>query len=116
MAMTSRQRVLAAVACQPTDRVSIDIGGSSATTIIGSAYERLKQALGVTGETQYMKRKSRSAILAEPIAERLHADTRPLNIGAPDGWQDVFAADGSFRDEWGVVWTKGEGGHYNPTG
>ncbi len=114
--MTSRQRVLAALNHQQPDRVPIDIGGSSASTIIGEAYERLKAHLGVTEETRYMKKKSRSVILAEAIAERLHSDTRPLNIGHPDGWQDVFLPDGSFQDEWGVVWSKPEGGHYNPTG
>ncbi len=114
--MTPRERVLAALNHQTPDRVPIDIGGSSTTTVIGAAYERLKQHLGVTGETQYMKRKSRSAILAEPIAQRLHTDTRPLNPGSPDGWQDIFFAGGSFQDEWGVVWVKPEGGHYNPLG
>jgi uroporphyrinogen decarboxylase len=114
--MTSRQRVLAALNHQQPDRAPIDIGGSSATTIIGQAYERLKAHLGFTEETQYMKRKSRSVILSEAIAERLHSDTRPLNPGNPDSWQDIFFPDGSFRDEWGVTWSKPEGGHYNPTG
>ena len=72
--------------------------------------------LGIAEETQYMKRKSRSVILSEGIARRLHADTRPLNPGSPDGWQDLFFPDGSFQDEWGVTWSKPEGGHYNPTG
>lgn len=116
MAMTSRQRVLAALNHQQPDRVPIDIGGSSASTIIGEAYERLKVHLGVVEETRYMKKKSRSVILAEAIAERLHSDTRPLNIGNPDGWQDIFFPNGSFQDEWGVVWSRPEGGHYNPTG
>ncbi len=114
--MTSRQRVLAALDHQQPDRVPIDIGGSSATTIIGEAYERLKASLGITEETRYMKRKSRSVILSETIARRLHADTRPLNPGSPDGWQDIFFPEGSFQDEWGVIWSKPDGGHYNPTG
>ena len=116
IAMTPRQRVLAALNHQQPDRVPIDIGGSSVTTIIGDAYERLKTHLGVTEPTQYLKRKSRSAILAEAIAERLYTDTRPLIPGNPDGWQDIFFPDGSFRDEWGVIWSRPEGGHYNPTG
>lgn len=114
--MTSRQRVLAALNHQQPDRVPIDIGGSSASTLIGEAYERLKTHLGIAEETQYMKRKSRSVVLAEAIAERLHSDTRPLNPGNPDGRQDLCFPDGSFQDEWGVTWSKPEGGHYNPTG
>jgi uroporphyrinogen decarboxylase len=114
--MTSRQRVLAALNLRQPDRVPIDIGGSSATTIIGEAYERLKVHLGIAEETQYMKRKSRSVILSKVIAERLRSDTRPLNPGSPDGSQDIFFPDGSFQDEWSVIWSKPEGGHYNPTG
>jgi uroporphyrinogen decarboxylase len=111
-----RQRLLAALERRQPDRVPVDIGGSSVSTLIGLAYERLKSALGITAETQYMKRKSRSAILDEAIALRLHADTRPLNPGNPDRWSDVFYPDGSFQDEWGVVWRKPEGGHFNPVG
>jgi uroporphyrinogen decarboxylase len=114
--MTPRERVWAAIEHRQPDRVPIDIGGSSFSTIIGSAYERLKVLLGVESETRYMKRKSRSAILDERVARRLHSDTRPLLVGSPDGWQDVYSADGSFRDEFGVIWRKAGDGHYAPTG
>jgi uroporphyrinogen decarboxylase len=114
--MTPRQRVLAALDHQQPDRVPIDVGGSSATTLIGEAYERLKAHLGIAEETRYMKRKSRSVILSEAIARRLYADTRPLIPGSPDGVQDIFFPGGSFQDEWGVIWSRPEGGHYNPTG
>ncbi len=114
--MTPRERIIAAVERRSPDRVPIDIGGSSVTTIIGGAYERLKALLGVTGETQYMKRKSRTVLLDEAIAIRLRSDTRPLLPGNPDGWQDIYFADGSFQDEWGVVWAKAGEGHYAPVG
>ncbi|MGD8399246.1 MAG: uroporphyrinogen decarboxylase family protein [Anaerolineae bacterium] len=115
-AMTPRQRVLAAVEHRAPDRVPIDVGGTSFSTVIGRAYERLKAHLGIEAETHYMKRKSRSAILDEAVARRLHADARPLLIGSPDGWQDVYFDDGAFRDEFGVVWRKAGDGHYAPTG
>jgi len=114
--MTPRERVIAAVELREPDRVPIDVGGSSVTTIIGDAYERLKAYLGIDSETQYMKRKSRSAILDEGVARRLDTDTRPLIIGNPDGWEDVYFEDGSFQDEFQVIWRKVVGGHYNPTG
>jgi uroporphyrinogen decarboxylase len=114
--MTSRQRVLSAVDLREPDRVPIDVGGSSFSTVIGAAYERLKAHLGVEGETRYMKVKSRSAILDERVARRLHTDTRPLLIGSPDGWQDVYFEDGSFRNEFGIIWHKAGDGHYAPTG
>jgi uroporphyrinogen decarboxylase len=114
--MTPRQRVLAAIELRGPDRVPIDVGGTSFSTVIGGAYERLKAHLGVEAETRYMKRKSRSALLDEQVARRLHADTRPLLVGSPDGWQDIYFDDGSFRDEFGVVWRKAGDGHYAPTG
>ncbi|MEJ2211007.1 MAG: uroporphyrinogen decarboxylase family protein [Anaerolineae bacterium] len=118
--MTPRERVLAAVDRREPDRVPIDVGGTSFSTVIGQAYERLKahvaSAPGVEAETRYMKRKSRSALLDEGIARRLRADTRPLLVGAPDGWSDVYFEDGAFRDEFGVVWRKAGEGHYAPTG
>lgn len=114
--MSPRERVLAAVDRQGPDRVPIDVGGTSFSTVIGQAYERLKAGLGVGGETAYMKRKSRSALLDEAVARRLAADTRPLLVGSPDGWQDVYFDDGSFRDEFGVVWRRAGDGHYAPLG
>ena len=114
--VTPRERVLAAIEHRQPDRVPIDVGGTSFSTIIGQAYERLKAYLAVDAETRYMKRKSRSAILDEAVALRLHTDTRPLLVGSPDGWQDVYYDDGSFRDEFGVIWRSAGDGHYAPTG
>ncbi|RPI49871.1 MAG: uroporphyrinogen-III decarboxylase [Chloroflexi bacterium] len=114
--MTSRERVLAAVDRREPDRVPMDVGGTSFSTVIGLAYERLKAGLGVQGETVYMKRKSRSVLLDESVARRLGADTRPLLVGSPDGWQDVYRDDGSFHDEFGVVWRRAGDGHYAPLG
>jgi uroporphyrinogen decarboxylase len=114
--VTPRERLLAAIERRQPARVPIDIGGSSFSTIIGQAYERLKAYLEVEGGTRYMKRKSRSTIVDERIARRLHTDTRPLLVGSPEGWQDIYFADGSFQDEFGVVWRKAGDGHYAPTG
>jgi len=114
--MTPRERITAALEHREPDRVPIDIGGCSTTTIIGSAYERLKAELGITGETRYMKRKSRSVFLDDQVAVRLHTDTRALMVGGPEGWEEIYFEDGSFQDEFQVIWRKAEGGHYNPLG
>lgn len=114
--MTSRERILAAVEHREPDRVPIDVGGCSTTTLIGDAYERLKDNLGVTNQTRYMKSKSRSVFVDETVAQRLYTDTSAIMVGAPDGWKDIFFEDGSFQDEFQVIWKKAEGGHYNPRG
>jgi len=54
MQMTSRERVLAAIERRTADRVPVDVGGTSFSTVIGGAYERLKAVVGVEGETRYM--------------------------------------------------------------
>jgi len=89
--MKPRERLLAALDRRQPDQVPIDIGGTSVSTLIGLAYERLKAELAFGSEAYNMKRKSRSAILDEAIALRLHTDTRPLNPGNPDGWSDIFS-------------------------
>lgn len=45
--MTSRERVLAAINHEETDRVPIDLGGSNATTILAEAYHNLLNYLGI---------------------------------------------------------------------
>jgi len=47
--MTSRERVLTAVARRQPDRVPIDLGGSPATGIEPALYARLRQRLGLDG-------------------------------------------------------------------
>jgi uroporphyrinogen decarboxylase len=113
---TPRERILAAIEHREPDWVPIDVGGCSTTTLIGDAYERLKRLLAVNGETEYMKRKSLSVFLDEAVADRLHSDTRGIMVGGPDNWKDVVLDDGSFQDEFGVIWRKAEGGKFNPLG
>ena len=49
--MTPRERILAALNHEEPDRVPLDIGGGSSTSILVEGYEKLKQHLEVAGET-----------------------------------------------------------------
>lgn len=109
--MTPRERVLRALNDREPDRVPIDIGGSFATGINVAAYEALKEHLGVQTETVVASRRSQIAEVEEEIRQRLGIDTYPLLPRAPEG-AEVIYPDGSYRDEWGVVRRKPEGGHY----
>lgn len=51
MGMTSRERVLMALAHEETDRVPIDLGSSRSTGINANAYNRLKEYMGITTDT-----------------------------------------------------------------
>lgn len=46
-AMTSRERVMKAVNHEPVDRVPIDLGGNTATSISAFAYWNLREYLGL---------------------------------------------------------------------
>jgi len=105
--MTPRQRVWAAVNHQEPDRVPLDIGGGSSTTIVIEGYEKLKKYWGINGETVIMNKPFRLAKLNEEVLLRLGSDTRPLNIKGPANWKPP-ATDNpdQFVDLWGITWRK----------
>jgi uroporphyrinogen decarboxylase len=111
--MTSRQRVWAAVNHQEPDRVPLDIGGGTSTTIVIEGYEKLKKYWGLGGETVVMNKPFRLAKLDEEVLLRLGSDTRPLNIRGPANWKPP-ATDNpdQFVDLWGITWRKALEGYY----
>ncbi len=107
MTWTHRERVLAALSHEETDRVPIDFGGAYATTIYFTAYERLKKHLDVEAETVIATKKGRTALVDETILRRFDVDVRGLRLGAYEGGANQEDIDeDNYRDEWGVVWTK----------
>lgn len=109
--MTHRERVLAALDHQPTDRVPIDFGGTYTTTIYYAAYERLKAYLGLQHETVIYSKTRRLAIPHESVLRRFDVDTRFLGLGAYEGDQREIDED-NYLDEWGTTWRKADDGHY----
>jgi len=86
--MTSRERVLAAVAHREPDRVPIDQGSMRSTGLMAIAYNRLKEHLGIQGEPTFMYDLVQQ--LAQPdqwFLDRFHIDAidlgRALSAGAP---------------------------------
>ena len=79
--MTHRERVLAAVDRQETDRTPIDFGGTLATTIVPSTYEKLKHHLGEAHTTTIGWKRQQLVLPAETILRRFDVDTRPLKLG-----------------------------------
>ncbi len=110
--MTPRERVLAAINHQEPDRVPLDIGGGSSTSIVVEGYENLKQYLGVSGETQEANRIFRVARLDERVMQRLGSDCRPLGIGPPSRWKPPPPPEpGTFVDLWGITWRQADYGN-----
>lgn len=86
MTLTPRERVLAAINHEEPDRVPIVIGASNATGIKMPAYRRLKQLLGYEAEERYIYDwpELGTALVDEPVLERLRADVRGVLDRFPD--------------------------------
>jgi uroporphyrinogen decarboxylase len=114
--MTSRERVLAALAHRTPDRIPLDLGGTLATSLTESAHQRLRAHLGIhpAPAPRVFSRRSTTVIPDECIAERFHVDCRALLLGDPDVNPDRLI-DGGLIDEWGVTWIRPESGHYIPS-
>jgi uroporphyrinogen decarboxylase len=67
--MTPRERVAAAVACRPVDRLPVDLGGSIVTGINALAYARLRAHLGLGGAGSRGRRPFRVTNIVLMLAE-----------------------------------------------
>jgi uroporphyrinogen decarboxylase len=110
--MTHRERVLAAVDHQETDRIPIDFGGTLATTIVPSTYEELKRHLGETHTTTIGWMRQQLVLPDETILRRFDVDTRPLKLGDYDEGRARVLSPHQMIDNWGTTWSKEVGGHY----
>lgn len=110
--MTHRERLVAALKHQPTDRVPMDLGSTRVSSISVAAYERLKCHFGVQRETRLIDMMQQVVRVDEEILKALDVDTRIVLPGKPDKSRDEILPDGRWQDEWGVVRQKPEGGFY----
>ena len=97
-AMTSRERVLAALNHEEPDRVPIDLGGNQ-TGIHRDAYIALLKHLGIHDEIQIMDAVQQLARPCEAVLERLRVDTRYVAAGAAAD----FAGGIEINERGGVV-------------
>jgi uroporphyrinogen decarboxylase len=104
--MTSRERVLATLNHREPDRVPLDIGGGSSTSIVEEGYEKLKGYLNVSAESRLMNKTFRLSWLDEEVMQKLGSDCRPLTARAPSRWTPPPSAPGEFKDIWGITWRK----------
>lgn len=107
--MTSRERVRRAMAHQEPDRVPLELGGSTNSSISALAYEKLKAHLGIQAPPRLLTKQGQVADVDDAVRARFGIDTRPLRIRPPERWQDVLLPDDAYQDEWGVVWQRPAG-------
>jgi uroporphyrinogen decarboxylase len=134
--MTHRERVLAAMARTPPDRVPIDFGGTVDSTIAAVAYPALRNKLGLPpGTTRIADVLSQAALVDDDVREALDVDTMLIapepsewRAGAlpdgspcelPDGFRPRLLEDGShavFDEEGNVIARMPKDGYYfDPT-
>lgn len=106
--MTSRERVLAAIAHQPTDQIPIDLGSNPSSGISAMGYNSLKKALGIeTGHTRIYDVVQQLAQPEMNVLDKLGVDI--IDIGqtfntSDDDWYDITLPDGSAAQY--PVWFK----------
>jgi uroporphyrinogen decarboxylase len=118
-ALTHRERVIKALNHEEADRVPRDLGGAGPANINITAYTNLVEHLGFQEQTGEVRsgRPNLTAVISEAVLHRFDIDTRPLRLSPPEVRPEVLLDEHSYRDEWGVVWVRPEGGHYiNTTG
>jgi len=98
--MNSRERVLKALRHEEPDRVPLDSGGCSATTIAAVPYSRLKRLLGITeGSVSVYDVIQQLAMPEQWYLDRFEVDvvdvTRDYCLDTSD-WQDWRLSDGSL--------------------
>jgi uroporphyrinogen decarboxylase len=112
MAMTHRERVVAALNHEPPDRVPIDLGSTRVTSVAVAEYESLKAHFGIQRETRVIDRIQQTAAVDEEILVALDIDTRPILPNPPDDVRDRTLPDGRWLDEWGVIRRLSPDGYY----
>lgn len=102
---TGRQRLLATLNRQPTDRFPIDLGTHFSTGISAFAYRRLRRHLGLsTDRIEVVDPSQFLARVDDDVRERFHVDTALLHAGWPATarWnprgEDEFIVPKSFAD------------------
>ncbi len=106
-AMTSRERVMAALDHREPDRIPRDIGGTFTTGLHVSAYSRLMTHLGMDpGPEAVDNYQVRTAVLDPRLVARLGSDCVALKTTPPTSWKLKFSTDDKgyrhYIDEWRV--------------
>lgn len=95
MAMTSRERVIAALNHQEPDRIPIDIGGTASSTIAAGPYRLTAEKLNIDISPTYMVDVGCQTVMVnEEMMTALGSDAKLITY-MPDRWVDGQAYDGT---------------------
>jgi len=95
--MTSRERIVAALAHREPDRVPVDLGANESSGIVAVAYNRLKKHLGISGRTAVYAPLCMTCIVEPSVLDVVGADAMALYI-EPAQWKGWTLPDGSAAE------------------
>ena len=108
--MNSRERVFKALNHKEPDRIPIDIGGTSCSTLTEPVYHKLVERYKLKGNHYSIIHPAmRSVNISQEVKDFLHSDTNILCVNEPAGGRITFTEKG-FIDEWGVKYIKSKSG------
>jgi uroporphyrinogen decarboxylase len=101
--MTPRERVLTVLNHQEADRVPVEMGSVSVSTMIYTGMEALRKHLDLPGPEYTVENEQYGlSYPKESLLTRLGVDFRRLAVNPPDGFKPTRDADGVITDEWGI--------------
>jgi uroporphyrinogen decarboxylase len=116
LGLTHRERVIRAIERRELDRVPADLGGTYATSISLRAYENLVGHLKLRGKANVIRKWAKVVQPDEKVLRYFDIDTRMIVPRCDDEWNEWWRLkrlpDGSFLDEWGIIWGKPDTGNY----
>ena len=117
--MNSRERVFKTLNHEEPDRVPIDIGGTSCTTMIEPVYKDLLRRYQINNHKYEITHSvMRSVNICEEAKDLLSSDTDIICLNEPTGGR-IELTDNGFVDEWGINYRRSKVGddfYYNICG
>lgn len=107
--MTSRQRVLTALNHHEPDKIPIDVGSTTVSSITIPAYENIQRFAGLEPEANPHIAHVHQGVVwpREELLRRYESDFRSISMKkSPRGHIARELPDGSFYDEYGMMWKK----------
>ena len=111
--MTPRERILAALSCQPTDVVPFDLSGTKTTSMSFQAEENLKTLLGVEAPTVWGNYRVHRVHMSEEMSRFFDVDVRRVGESYPSILPPEVTSP-TQADEFGVEWIQTPTGSYMP--
>jgi len=111
--MTPRERILAALSCQPTDIVPFDLSGTKTTSMSFGAEEKLKAFLGIEAPTVWGNYRVHRVHMSEEMSRFFGVDVRRVGESYPEILPPEITSPVQV-DEWGVEWIQTPTGSFMP--